>query len=156
LYCGFFGSEAEQGFDGFSGSVQGFGFDALGHVEQHHDHSRFAILADDYRPGHGHGHERVDVQIAVPDCQPAFAVGAQAREQDGEQGEDQGQMLGRAGRQDAPFPPFGHELEAFRSKGEEARHYQPGPGSPGFGGTARAGTGAERGRFGHKGSLGSA
>jgi hypothetical protein len=46
--------------------------------EQEHDHGRFGPLPDQDRAGHRDGHQRIHVQVAVLERDPALLVGGPA------------------------------------------------------------------------------
>ncbi|MNN10695.1 hypothetical protein D3C81_1236250 [compost metagenome] len=81
------GGELHQAADGIACPVQGACLDQLGDREQHHHHGRLRPLADQHSTGHGNAHQRVDVEVAVFQGDPALLVGAQAATQDRRQGQ---------------------------------------------------------------------
>jgi hypothetical protein len=82
LHRGHVRGHLHQAADGVARTVQRAGLDQLGHGEQHHHHGRFRPLADQHRTGHGDAHQRVDVEVAVLQGDPALLVGAQAAAED--------------------------------------------------------------------------
>ena len=79
--------------DGVARPVQGLCFNGFRHIEQHHDHCRFRELPDENGSRDSDGHKRIDVQIEVGDGQPAFSVGCQSAQRNGDDGKEQGQIF---------------------------------------------------------------
>ncbi|MNO84378.1 hypothetical protein D3C76_757180 [compost metagenome] len=78
LHRGHVRGELHQAADGIACAIQRARFDQLGDGEQHHHHGRFRPLADQHGTGHRDAHQRVDVEVAVLQGDPALLVGAQA------------------------------------------------------------------------------
>lgn len=74
--------QLHQPADGIARTVQRARFDQFGNGEQHHHHSRFRPLADQYGPRHGDTHQRIDVEVTVFQGNPALLVGTQAATED--------------------------------------------------------------------------
>ena len=72
-----FRCQLHQAANGMACAVQRLRLDQLGHCEQKHHHRRFRPLADQHRARHRNAHQRVDVEVAVLQGDPAFLVGAQ-------------------------------------------------------------------------------
>ncbi|SPO64173.1 protein of unknown function, partial [Pseudomonas inefficax] len=79
---GHVGGELHQAADGVACAVQRAGFDQLGDGEQHHHHGRFRPLADQHCASHGNAHQRVDVEVAVFQGDPALLIGTQTTAED--------------------------------------------------------------------------
>ncbi len=100
---GLFRGQLQQAADSAARTFQGARLDQLGDGEQHRDHGRFRPLADEHGAGHGDAHQRVDVQVAVLQGDPALAVGRQAGAEDGRHGQGCHQPLRAEGE---PFADF--------------------------------------------------
>ena len=70
-----FRCQLHQAADGVARPIQRLRLDHLGQRKEDHHHRRFRPVPDEHRAGHGDGHQRIDVQIAVLEGNPAFLVG---------------------------------------------------------------------------------
>ncbi|MCY1414360.1 hypothetical protein D9M71_298080 [compost metagenome] len=110
--------QLQQAADGMARAFQGLRLDQLGDGEQHADHRRFRPLADQQGAGDGDAHQRVDVQVAVLQGDPALAVGRQAGAEDRQQGEGG----------DQPLRADGEPFERLRGQRQQPGHRQRPPG----------------------------
>ncbi|MNZ63164.1 hypothetical protein D3C78_813040 [compost metagenome] len=94
LYGGEVRAQLHQAANSVARAVQRARFDQLGDSEQEHDHGRFRPLANQHRAGHSDAHQRVDIEVAVLQGNPALLVGTQATTEDRHQG-NQGNHPGR-------------------------------------------------------------
>ena len=106
--------QVEQALDGVTRPIHGAGLDQFGNGIQGHDHRRLGPLADQEGTGHGHTHQRVHVQLPAPQCRHAFAIGRNAGQPDGDDGQCHTEALERqcVGRE---------EIQRFRTDGQPQR-----------------------------------
>ncbi|MNZ93809.1 hypothetical protein D3C78_1128970 [compost metagenome] len=86
-YGGHIRRELHQPTDGVARTVQRACLDQLGDGKQEHDHGRFWPLPDQHRARHRDAHQRVDVEVAVLQGNPALLVGTQTTTEDRHQGD---------------------------------------------------------------------
>lgn len=82
LHLGLLGSQREKALDGVACTVRGAGLDQLGDGVERHHHRGLGPLADHERTGHGHRHQRVDVQAAAPQRREPLRVRLDAGQPD--------------------------------------------------------------------------
>ncbi|MNJ45293.1 hypothetical protein D3C77_403810 [compost metagenome] len=82
LHRGHVRAQLHQPANRIARTVQRARLDQLGDGKQEHDHGRFRPLADQHGAGDGDAHQRVDVQVAVLQGNPALFIGAQATAED--------------------------------------------------------------------------
>ena len=82
LHFGGVWRQRQQALDGIARAVGGVGFQLFCDNVQCHDHGRFWPLPNQKRTGYGHSHQGIDVQLAVAQGNPAFAVHRKAGQRD--------------------------------------------------------------------------
>ena len=87
--------ERQQALDGAARPIHGAGLNGFRNRIQGHHHRRFGPLADQESAGHGHGHQGIDVQAALPQCSQPLAVNRETRQRDGRRGQRHSQRLDR-------------------------------------------------------------
>ena len=93
LHVGFFRRKRDQALDRVAGTVGGTRFDQFGDGVERHDHRGFRPLADDESAGHGHAHQRIDVQTAVAQRLDSLGIGLDARQPDRDCGHAEAHVL---------------------------------------------------------------
>ncbi len=86
--------------------IQRLRSDQLGDRKEEHDHGRFWPLPNQHRTGHRDTHQRIDVQVAVLQRDPALFIGRQAAQQNGEQRRRQPQPSPAQARQSGSLQPI--------------------------------------------------
>ncbi|EDK84595.1 conserved hypothetical protein [Burkholderia mallei 2002721280] len=76
------GREAHQALDRVARTVERARLDQFGDGEEHHHHRGLGPLANRHRARHRDAHQRVDVQVAVRERDPALAIRAEAAGRD--------------------------------------------------------------------------
>jgi hypothetical protein len=84
-----------QAADGIAGPVKRLGLDQFSDGEQKHHHRRFRPLADQYGASDGDAHQRIDIEVEVPEGDPALFIGTEATAENGYQGNDSDDPVGR-------------------------------------------------------------
>ena len=82
-YFGRLGREIQQALDGIACTVYRAAFDQFSNGIEGHHHGGFWPLANEKRAGHGHRHQRIDVQPSLQQGGKPLAVGGKARQPDG-------------------------------------------------------------------------
>ncbi|VDY11113.1 conserved protein of unknown function (plasmid) [Thiomonas sp. Sup16B3] len=86
LDLGSFRRDGRERLDRVPGTLQRQRLDRLGHGKQEHHHRRFRPLAERHGPGHGDGHQEVDIEGQVSERDPALLEGGQTGAEDGHGG----------------------------------------------------------------------
>ena len=125
-----FRGEFQQTTNRIAGAMERLGLDRLGQREEEHHHGRFRPMSDEHRACHRNRHQRVDIEIAMPQGDPALLVRRQAAAEDGHQRERKhGPMFAAV----EPIHGFGH-----RRRDPSKRNQPPAGSGCGLGSANRA------------------
>ena len=136
--------QCQQAADGIAGPVDRTRLDRLGQRVQRHHHRRLGPLADQEGSGHGHRHQRIDVEAATPQRRQPLAIDRKARQRDGRRRQahacqraqtEVGDMPGMtAGRTERGFTMTTGPGDQLGQQRQTQRRQQPAPALPeGFG-----------------------
>ncbi|CAI8692242.1 LigA [Burkholderia sp. IT-111MI5] len=104
--------ELHQALDRIARAVERLRLDQFGDREQHHHHRGFRPLADRHRARHRDAHQRVDVQVAVANRDPALLVRSEPAREHRRERERRRQPHGQAG----PGRPLGRDRGNARQR----------------------------------------
>ena len=82
-HLGRFGRKVQQALDGIARPVHRAALDQFGNGVKGHDHGGLGPLTNEKSAGHGHRHQRVDVQPPLQQGGKPLAIGGKARQPDG-------------------------------------------------------------------------